>query len=65
MAEAICEFRDCIVVRTTGAAALIEVEGVEVWIPFSEMIEGTEVNGEGCEGKLVIPEWMAVAEGLV
>jgi hypothetical protein len=52
------------VVRATGKALLVLVEGEEVWIPRSQIQEDSEVQDEGDSGTLVIPMWLAEEKGL-
>jgi hypothetical protein len=53
--------------RKTEAALLVEDEdGEEVWIPNSQVHDDSEIWDEskiGEEGKLVIPEWLALKKG--
>jgi hypothetical protein len=55
---------DCRVKRQTDKAVLVEADGVEAWIPQSQIHDDSEVWKEGDEGTLVIPEWLAEAKGL-
>jgi len=36
-----------------------------VWIPKSQIMEWSEVWGEGDSGVLVIPEWLALEKALI
>ena len=50
------------VVRKTDKAVLCRYEGVESWIPFSQILDDSEVynaSEPGDQGKLCIPEWLA------
>ncbi len=57
------------IIRLSGAAMLVESlsDGPrEVWIPFSQIKDGSDVNrdsDEGDEGTLVIPQWLAEEKG--
>ena len=54
-------------VRETDGALLVQAEGIEVWVPKSQIHDDSEVfDGEdNSEGLLVIPEWLAEAKGLL
>jgi hypothetical protein len=45
--------------RETAKALLIGCEGEEFWIPKSQVLDESEVHGDGDEGDLVIPRWLA------
>ncbi len=47
------------------AILIIVEEDVEVWIPKSQIHADSEVEGEGDEGTLAIPRWLAENEDLV
>jgi hypothetical protein len=49
----------------TDKAILCLVGTKEVWIPKSQIDNSSEVQGEGDDGTLVIPEWLAIEKGLV
>ncbi len=52
------------VVRESGAALLVLIDGQQVWIPKSQVLDESEVWGDGDQGQLVIPEWLAIERGL-
>lgn len=56
-----------VVKRKTDEALLAEDEdGNEVWIPFSKILDGSEIDEDsdvGDEGLLWIPEWLAEDRG--
>lgn len=48
------------VLRTTDKAALCLVNNdTEVWLPWSQIDEGSEVQQKGDEGEVYIPRWLA------
>jgi hypothetical protein len=46
-------------------AILVAIEGDEYWIPKSQILEESEVQGEGDDGELIITQWIAEQKGLV
>ncbi len=52
------------VVKTTDKAALCIVEDEEVWLPWSLIDEGSDIETEGDSGVAYIPEWLAEEKGL-
>jgi hypothetical protein len=59
------EFTDVECVKETDLALLCVIDGVEHWVPKSQVLEDSEVNEEGDEGTLVITEWFALQEGIL
>jgi hypothetical protein len=57
-----CE-AECI--ANTADAALCVIDGVEYWIPQSQILNDSYVWKKGDEGTLVITEWIAIEKGLV
>lgn len=65
------------VIRATGAAILVQGEGLSVdpfgmvdpkqeeWIPLSQLHDDSEVREVGDEGALVISTWLATRKGLI
>lgn len=56
------------VVRMGEKAVLVRYEGIEVWIPYSQLLDDSEVcqrSEPGEECSLVIPDWLAEAKGLM
>lgn len=51
-------------IRDTSAAVLVDVDGIEVWIPKSLIDEDSEVYKADTDGELIIPEWLATEKGL-
>ncbi len=58
------QIEDAECVRETDKALLVQVDGLEVWIPKSQLRDGTELKERGDVGLLVIPEWLAEEKGL-
>ncbi len=63
--EETASFEKVRVKHETDAALLCRVDGEDVWIPKSRILDGTDVERPGDVGTLVIPEWLAVEKGLV
>ncbi len=57
--------QDVDAVKETEKAILIYHDGMEAWIPKSQIHEDSEVYAEGHSGDLVIPKWLAKQKGLV
>lgn len=59
-------FEDCTATRETGKALLIEIEGVEFWVPKSVIHDDSEVfdADDNATGALVVQEWWAEKQGL-
>ena len=51
------------VVKTTGSAALLEIDGEEHWIPFSQ-IAGEEPEEGDEDGVIEIPRWLVDDRGI-
>ena len=51
------------IVRETEAASLYEFDGVEVWLPKSQVEDSPSTTDEG--GEIELPEWLATRNGLV
>lgn len=58
------EIEECRLIHQTYKAGLFEVDGEEVWIPWSQVDEGCELEFNGDEGTLIITEWIAEQKGL-
>lgn len=58
---------DCVeILNETDAAWWMNIEGEEVCIPKSQLMDGTdEPLSEGDEATVVIPEWLAMEKGLI
>ena len=55
-----------VIVRAVSEkAVLVDVDGLEIWIPTSQLMAGTTVAQVGDRGTLVIPYWLAVKKGLL
>lgn len=68
MDEATFEVGYVDVIAKSGKALLVDVEGSEVWVPFSH-IDPSSTVGEESEpddgGELVVSMWLAEREGWV
>lgn len=53
------EIEDVLVIEEREKSLLVLYEGEEVLIPRSQISDTSEVQGEGDEGLLVIPKWLA------
>lgn len=53
-------------IRESAKAILVKVDGVEVWIPKSQIADESEVWSlkNAGPGDLVIPQWLAEEKGL-
>lgn len=47
------------VVRQTERAALCLIGNEEVWLPWSQIDEGSEIERDGDSGVAYIPRWLA------
>lgn len=45
--------------RQTSKAGLFVVDGREVWLPWSQIAEESEVAKDGDSGVIYIPRWLA------
>lgn len=59
------EIEDVLVVEEREKSLLVLYEGEEVLIPRSQISDASEVQGEGDEGILVIPRWLARDRGML
>ena len=61
------EIEDVVCILETKDAVLcrLEATGKEFWVPKSLISDDSEVYKLGTDGKLVIPEWLAVENELV
>ena len=50
--------------KATDHALLCVIDGVEHWIPRSQVFDESDVLEEGDTGSLVITEWIAQQKGL-
>lgn len=53
------EIDDVRVIRELERSIIVDYEGEELVIPKSQISSESEVQGEGDEGTLVIPKWLA------
>jgi hypothetical protein len=51
-------------VRQTDKAALCLIDGEEVWLPWSQIDEGSEIERDGDSGSAYIPRWLAEKHNL-
>jgi hypothetical protein len=51
-------------IRQTSGAALCEIDGEEIWLPWSQIDEDSEISKDGDSGTAYIPRWLADAEGV-
>ena len=52
--------------KTELAILVVSEDGDEAWVPFSKILDGSEIDEDGDvgdEGKLLIPEWLAEDRG--
>ena len=63
--EETCEFDDISVIRETDAALLVVSEGEQMWVPKSQLLDGTEIDTVHDVGRMVIPHWLAEKKELV
>lgn len=52
-------------IAETAKAILVEIDGSEYWIPFSQIDEDSEVYRKGDIGELVITQWIAEQNELI
>ena len=52
------------VLRDTGLAILVEIEGEQYWLPKSQIDDDSEVYEHGTSGTLIISAWLAQQKGL-
>lgn len=52
------------VIRTTDKAVLCLIEDEEIWLPWSQIDEGSEIESVGDSGTIYIPQWLADEKGL-
>jgi hypothetical protein len=46
-------------VRQTDKAALCDIDGDEIWIPWSQIGDGSGIEKDGDSGTIYIPRWLA------
>lgn len=54
---------DSRVIKDTGKALLVDIDGDEVWIPKSVIHDDSEVYKEDTEGELIVKLWWAREHG--
>lgn len=50
--------------RQTEKAVLVRVGDAEVWLPWSQIDEGSDVRRDGDSGRVYIPRWLAEEKDL-
>lgn len=53
--------------RVTAKALLCEIDGVDFWVPKSQVLDGGQVDAEseeGAAGTILVTEWWATERGL-
>lgn len=50
--------------RQTEKAALCLIDGEEVWLPWSQIDEQSDIETDGDSGDAYIPLWLAEEKGL-
>jgi hypothetical protein len=56
---------DCEVLRKAGKTVIVDVEGDELMIPFSQIDDNSEVYEVGDTGTMLINPWLARKLGLL
>jgi hypothetical protein len=56
---------DVEVLREGGLAILCRIGAKEVWVPKAQMLNGTRIRTRGDRGRLVVPRWFALDQGLI
>lgn len=54
--------------RVSAAALLVDLDGEDVWFPFSQIHDDTEIGPEsepGDTGTITVSEWIAIEKNLV
>lgn len=59
------EFVNVAVKRETDLALLCLIHGDEVWIPKSQIVAESDVQGAHDEGTLIVKRWIAEEKGLI
>lgn len=52
------------VVKETEKAILVNIEGRDIWVPKSQILENSEVTEAGDDGTIVLSTWFCEKEGL-
>ncbi len=58
------ELEDVEILRETGKALMVEVEGEEIWLPISQVKPDPE-HEVGYVGEISITEWIAEQKGII
>ena len=59
------EFEDVKAIHASELALCCLIDGKTVWIPQSQIHDGSEVWKAGDQGTLVLTRWIAAKKGLV
>lgn len=51
-------------IRQTDNAALCLIDGEEIWLPWSQIDPGSDIEKDGDSGRAYIPVWLAREKGL-
>lgn len=52
------------VMKSTDKAALCRINDEQVWLPWSQIDEGSDIQSAGDCGRAYIPRWLANEHGL-
>jgi len=63
--ENVVTFEDVHVRRDAGLALVCGIGANEVWVPKAQLLPGTTVRSPGDRGRLIVPRWFALDQGLV
>jgi len=58
------EFDDVLTLHETEKAVLCNIAGEDHWVPKSQILADSEVQGHGDQGVLRVTEWWAIKIGL-
>jgi hypothetical protein len=57
------EFEDVLTLHETAKAVLCNIAGEDHWVPKSQILIDSEVQGHGDQGVLRVTEWWAIKIG--
>jgi hypothetical protein len=58
------EFEDVLTLHETEKAVLCNIGGLDYWVPKSQILADSEVQGLGDQGILIVVAWWAIKTGL-
>jgi len=58
-------FEDCRAIAQSVLGVLVHIDGVDRWVPQSQIDDDSEIWRNGDEGTLVVSRWWAEKAGLV